>query len=59
MPNKKSEKKQPTTVKPAKGQVRDYSNDPFFARQAEEAKKIIEKYGLPKEFRTKNDNNSK
>jgi hypothetical protein len=28
--------------------VRDYTNDPFFVKKAESAKKLIEKYGLPK-----------
>jgi hypothetical protein len=29
--------------------VKDYSNEPFFIKKAEASKKIIEKYGLPKQ----------
>lgn len=28
--------------------VRDYTNDPFVLKKLESAKKLIEKYGLPK-----------
>lgn len=30
--------------------VRDYSKEPFFVKKAEAAKKIIDQYGLPKNF---------
>jgi hypothetical protein len=30
--------------------VKDYSNEPFFLEKAERSKKIMEKYGLPKEL---------
>ena len=32
--------------------MKDYSNDPFFAKKAEASKKTIEKYGLPKQLLT-------
>jgi hypothetical protein len=34
--------------------VKDYSNEPFFIKKAEDSKKVIAKYGLPKEFLTGN-----
>lgn len=30
--------------------VRDYTNDPFVLKKIESSKKIIEKYGFPKEL---------
>jgi hypothetical protein len=30
--------------------VRDYRNDPFVVKKVESVKKLIEKYGLPKEL---------
>ena len=30
--------------------VRDYSNEPYFIKKAEASKKVVEKYGLPKEW---------
>jgi hypothetical protein len=30
--------------------VRDYGNDPFFVKKAEESKKFLEKHGFPKEL---------
>ena len=30
--------------------VRNYENDPFFVKKANEMKELIEKVGLPKEF---------
>jgi hypothetical protein len=32
--------------------MKDHSNDPFFAKKAEASKKTIEKYGLPKQLLT-------
>lgn len=59
MSTNKSNKKQTHIPKESTDKVKDYSNDPFFLQQAEKAKKVIEKYGLPKEFiewRDKQDN---
>jgi hypothetical protein len=33
--------------------LRDYSNDPFFKKKTEEAKKFINKHGLPESFKQK------
>jgi len=30
--------------------VKDYSKEPFFIKKAESAKKVIQKYGIPKHF---------
>ena len=30
--------------------LKDYSNDPFVIKKVESSKKLIEKYGLPKEL---------
>lgn len=49
-------KKYPKKVSEAKSKkvmwidVRDYSNDPFVLKKIESSKKIIEKYGFPKEL---------
>jgi len=32
--------------------MKDHSDDPFFAKKAEASKKTIEKYGLPKQLLT-------
>jgi hypothetical protein len=32
------------------GNMKTHENDPFFIKKAEESKKIMEKYGLPKEL---------
>ena len=32
--------------------MKDHSNDPFFAKKAEASKKTVEKYGLPKQLLT-------
>ncbi len=32
--------------------MKDHGSDPFFVRKAEASKKIIEKYGLPKQLIT-------
>lgn len=32
--------------------MKDHSNDPFFAKKAAASKKTIEKYGLPKQLLT-------
>ncbi len=31
-------------------EVKDYSNDPFFVKKAEEAEAFLNKHGLPKEL---------
>ena len=33
--------------------MRDYSNDPFFKKKAENAKAFLKKHGLPKSFKKK------
>jgi len=30
--------------------VKDYGKDPFFVKKAEASKKVIEKYGIPREL---------
>ena len=34
----------------ASGNVKDYSNDPFFVKKADESKAFLEKHGFPKEI---------
>jgi len=52
MPASKKNKK--TTNKKIHGiidpSVRNYGNDPYFVKKANEMKELIEKVGLPKEF---------
>lgn len=40
--------------KPSKGKrtnkVKDYGNDPFFVKKAEESRAFLEKHGFPKEL---------
>jgi hypothetical protein len=31
-------------------EVKDYSKDPYFVKKTEESKKVLEKYGFPKEM---------
>jgi hypothetical protein len=49
-----NEEKKTKKIKPYKGtissSVKDYSNDPYFIRKDELSKKMVEKYGLPKEL---------
>ena len=33
--------------------VKDYSDDPFFVKKAEESKAFLEKHGFPKDLLTK------
>lgn len=33
-----------------KAKVKDYGNDPFFVKKAEESKAFLEKHGIPKEL---------
>lgn len=50
---KKDHKKVSSGVKgkePMALDVRDYRNDPLAVKKLESAKKLIEKYGLPKEL---------
>ena len=48
--SKKKDKKQPNNVKSDDHKVKDYGNEPFFVQKAASAKKVIEKYGLPKQM---------
>jgi hypothetical protein len=53
MSEKNSNNKKINEVKgkyPIVNNMRDYSNDPLVIKKAESAKKLIEKYGLPKEL---------
>ncbi len=50
MENKKYEIKGSITVVE---NMRDYSQDPYFRKKAENAKKNLEKYGIPKEFESR------
>ncbi len=43
---KKRSKRKPTSVKSAQ-KVRDYGNDPFFVKKAEDAAAFLEKHGFP------------
>lgn len=51
---KRSIKAKKTGVKVAKvvidKSMRDYSNEPFFIKKADAAKKFIDQYGLPKQL---------
>jgi hypothetical protein len=49
---KKQIKSKPSRTKRAK-KVKDYGNDPFFVRKAEESREFLEKNGFPKELLTK------
>jgi hypothetical protein len=31
-------------------EVKDYSNDPFFVKKADDSQKFLEEHGFPKEF---------
>jgi hypothetical protein len=46
-----------TNKQPAKtivsNKVKDYGNDPFFVKKAEESKVFLEKHGFPKELLNK------
>jgi hypothetical protein len=35
--------------------VRDYGNEPFFLKKAEDSKKVLEKHGLPPAFFKRSD----
>jgi hypothetical protein len=50
--NKKQIKSKPSRTKRAK-KVKDYGNDPFFIKKAEESKAFLEKNGFPKELLTR------
>jgi hypothetical protein len=50
--NMKQSKSKPSKTKNAK-KVRDYGNDPFFIKKAEESRAFLEKHGFPKELLTK------
>jgi ribosome biogenesis SPOUT family RNA methylase Rps3 len=48
----KKENKKYSTPKAAGSKVRNYGNEQYFVEKAEAAKRVIEKYGLPKELQT-------
>lgn len=45
--NKKQAEKKPIRKK---NKVKDYGNDPFFVKKAEESKAFLEKHGFPREL---------
>jgi hypothetical protein len=46
---KKQDKNKPARAKNS-GKVKDYGNDPFFVKKAEESKEFLEKHGFPKDL---------
>ena len=48
--NSKKGDKKPLDQDVLNSKVKDYGNEPFFVEKAEASKKIIEKYGLPKQL---------
>ena len=48
--SKKNGKKKAKEKAVVSHDVKDYSKEPFFIKKAEASKKVIEKYGLPKQF---------
>ena len=50
--SKKNEKKTEKGKVVVSHDVKDYSKEPFFIKKAEASKKVIEKYGLPKQLVT-------
>jgi hypothetical protein len=50
--NMKQNKSKPSKINRAK-KVKDYGNDPFFVKKAEESRTFLEKHGFPKELLTK------
>ena len=46
---KKSPKNKPVKAKNNR-KVKDYGNDPFFVKKAEESKAFLEKHGFPKDL---------
>jgi len=49
---KKHKKAKKEITSTGSANVKDYSNDPFVVKKIEASKKIIEKYGFPKELIT-------
>ena len=47
---KKNNKKTTTSKGIVSDKVKDYGDEPFFVQKAEASKKVIEKYGLPKQL---------
>ncbi len=54
--NAKNEKKASAKKVAARLIHKDYGNDPFFVQKAAASKKVIEKYGLPKQLLSENKN---
>jgi len=52
-----NDKKKQVKRKPAKGKrsvkVKDYGNDPFFVKKAEESKTFLEQHGFPQKMALK------
>jgi hypothetical protein len=46
---KKQTKRKPARAK-ASDKVKDYGNDPFFVKKAEESRSFLEKHGFPKDI---------
>lgn len=52
--NKMKKSAKSATGKSSKNEtIRDYSNDPFFIKKANDSKKILEKNGFPPELNNK------
>ena len=47
---RESQKKQKKSKTKISSKVKDYVNDPFFTKKADESKAFLEKYGFPKEI---------
>ena len=54
--SKKQTNKKPTNVN---AKVKDYGDDPYFVKKAEESKAFLEKHGFPKELITPNPSGKK
>ena len=49
MPDAAKKQSEKNPIK-GKAKVKDYGNDPFFVKKAEESKTFLEKHGFPKEL---------
>lgn len=50
---KKKQIKRKTSKDKRTKKVKDYGNDPFFVKKAEDSKTFLEKHGFPKELLTR------
>lgn len=49
--NKKKNRKAQSSAAKKQRKAKDYGNDPFFVKKAEESKIFLEKHGFPKDLR--------